>query len=114
MTLRAMLTLLADQPPARQRLALTALLARDGAEPPAGEGLEDFTRRAAAAFAKDMAPVRNAIVAALQAGDVDALKGLRALLPHLLKQVNDQPALADLLAHQLGKEILQGLTEAKP
>ncbi len=73
-----------------------------------GESIADFTRRAASAFEDDMQPVCNAIVAALQAGDEAALKGLRALLPHLLEQVNAQPALADLLAHQLGKSLLDG------
>jgi hypothetical protein len=80
--------------------------------PAAPESLADFTKRAAAAFESDMAPVRGAIVAALQAGDLAALKGLRALLPHLLEQVNSDSTLADLLAHQLGKELLTGLTEA--
>ncbi|EDY16689.1 hypothetical protein CfE428DRAFT_5802 [Chthoniobacter flavus Ellin428] len=75
------------------------------------ESLADFSRRAAAAFESDLAPVRQAIVAALLAGDVAALKGLRALLPHLLQQVNADPTLADLLAHQLGKEVMAGLTE---
>jgi len=79
---------------------------------PAPESLADFTARAAAAFESDMAPVRNAIVSALKANDLDALKGLRALLPHLLEQVNANPTLSDLLAHQLGKELLTGLTEA--
>ena len=38
---------------------------------------------------------------------------VRALLPHLLADVNRAPALADLLAHQLGKSFLEGLN-AKP
>ena len=68
---------------------------------------------AVAAFEKDMRPVREAIVSALEAGDMEAMKGLRALLPHLLADVNSQPALADLLAHQLGKSFLAGLN-SKP
>ncbi len=68
---------------------------------------------AAKAFENDMQPVRDAIVSALEDGDMEALKGLRALLPHLLADVNSQPALADLLAHQLGKSFLEGLN-AKP
>lgn len=61
------------------------------------------------AFERDMRPVVGAIVSALEAGDVEALRGLRALLPHLLADVNSEPALADLLAHQLGKAFVAGL-----
>jgi len=68
---------------------------------------------AAKAFESDMQPVCTAIVSALEDGDIEALKGLRALLPHLLSDVNRAPALADLLAHQLGKSFLEGLN-AKP
>ena len=64
---------------------------------------------ARAAFEKDMQPVCAAIVGALQAGDLDALHGLRALLPHLLAEVNESPALADVLAQQLGESLLTGL-----
>ncbi len=67
---------------------------------------------ATAAFESDMRPVCGAIVSALEAGDIEALKGLRALLPHLLADVNRAPALADLLAHQLGKSFLTGLKAA--
>lgn len=67
---------------------------------------------ASAAFEKDMRPVCAAIVGALQAGDLDALHGLRALLPHLLAEVNAEPALADALARQLGGALLAGLTSA--
>ena len=72
-----------------------------------------FKEQAATAFESDMQPVCNAIVGALNANDMDALKGLRALLPHLLEEVNQAPALADVLAHQLGKSLLDGLN-AKP
>lgn len=75
---------------------------RKGAEP---TKLEE----AAKAFESDMEPVCRAIVSALEDGDIEALKGLRALLPHLLSDVNRAPALADLLAHQLGKSLLEGL-----
>ena len=68
---------------------------------------------AAAAFEKDMHPVCMAVVSALEDGDIEALRGLRALLPHLLADVNRESALADLLAHQLGKSFLDGLN-AKP
>ena len=73
------------------------------------ESLAAFTKRAAAAFEADMQPVCNAIVSALHANDIVALKGLRALLPHLLEQVNRDPSLSDLLAHQLGKSLLDGM-----
>lgn len=76
---------------------------------------EDETeiQKATEAFHDDMRPVREAIVSALEAGDMEALRGLRALLPHLLAEVNRSPALADLLAHELGKSLLAGLN-AKP
>ena len=67
------------------------------------------TSKAVSAFQKDMRPVCGAVVSALEAGDMEALRGLRALLPHLLAEVNRSPALADLLAHQLGKSLLAGL-----
>ena len=75
--------------------------------------LKPETGNLKAAFERDMRPVVGAVVSALEAGDVEALKGLRALLPHLLADVNRAPALADLLAHQLGKSFLEGLN-AKP
>jgi ribosomal protein S1 len=70
---------------------------------------EEEVSELAAAFEADMKPVRDAIVSALKAGDAEALKGLRAMLPHLLSDVNKSPALADHLAHQLGKAFLGGL-----
>ena len=75
------------------------------------QALADFTARAGAAFERTMQPVCTAIVGALQADDLDALKGLRALLPHLLREVNRDPVLGDLLAYQLGRELLAGFTE---
>lgn len=68
---------------------------------------------AAAAFERDMQPVRKAIVSALQSGDVEALRGLRGLLPHLLAEVNESPELADVMAFHLGKSLLDGI-QAKP
>ena len=61
------------------------------------------------AFEKGTQPVCTAIVSALQAGDMEALKGLRALLPHLLEDVNAEPVLGDVLAHQVGKAVMEGL-----
>lgn len=63
----------------------------------------------AAAWERDMGPVRDAIVEALQQGDVQALRGLRAMLPTLLKDVSRKPALADYLAWQMGKAFLDGM-----
>ncbi len=73
----------------------------------------DGLKVAAAAFERDMAPVREAIVSALTAGDMEALRGLRAMLPHLLGDVNESPELADVLAFQLGESLVAGLM-AKP
>lgn len=75
------------------------------------ETLEDFTARAAGAFETDMEPVRAAIVEALQSGSESALHDLRAMLPALLEKVNAAPALADLLAHQLGAAFLAGFRD---
>lgn len=72
-------------------------------------GLQDARK----AFESDMQPVVKAIVSALEDGDMEAMKGLRALLPHLLKEVNAAPALAEVLSAQLGRALVQGLT-AKP
>jgi hypothetical protein len=71
---------------------------------------EEWKRAAAAAFEHDMMPVRNAILSALRDGDVKAWEGLKAILPHLLDEVNQSPVLGDLLAHQLGKALLEGFT----
>lgn len=68
---------------------------------------------AAAAFERDMAPVRDAMVAALRDGDLEALRGLRAMLPGLLGDVNDQPALADVLAEMVGREVAESLTRRR-
>lgn len=74
------------------------------------EKLKANAEAAAAAFEADMRPVREAIIAALDDGDMESLRGLRALLPHLLSEVNEQPGLADVLAHQLGAEFLAGFS----
>ena len=105
----ALLRAAADMPPHRARMVLAAIIAGDGTH---RTDRTDVTHEAAAAFEADMRPVREAIVSALEAGDMEALRGLRALLPHLLAEVNQEPALADLLAHQLGKSLLAGLRAA--
>jgi hypothetical protein len=99
---------------ARDRMQSVETLLRNRAPQPSfeteDETLAEFTARAGAAFEKDMQPVCTAIAGALQKGDLNALRDLRALLPHLLLEVNRDPALGDLLAHQLGKTFLDGMT----
>ena len=99
-----------------QRAEAEQLLAQLG-ERTANESdgtLADFTAQAAATFERAMQPACGAIAAALQDGDLAALKGLRAMLPALLGGVIDQPVLSDLLAAQLGRAVLEGFsTEAQ-
>jgi len=71
---------------------------------------DDWKKQAAADFEKDMMPVRSAIISVLKAGDLEAWRGLQALLPHLLAEVSQSPTLSALLAHQLGAALLEGLT----
>ena len=105
----SLLRMAAGMPPHRARMVLQAIVAAELN----GTKRTDGTNEAVAAFESDMQPVCGAVVSALHAGDIEALRGLRALLPHLLADVNREPALADLLAHQLGKSFLTGLN-AKP
>jgi hypothetical protein len=88
----------------REVESLCNALEREG-----GPDLAAAKQQAAAAWEQDMAPVRAAIVSALEAGDLAALRGLKGLLAPLLAEVNQQPALADLLAVQLGQELLAGM-----
>ncbi len=69
----------------------------------------EHSSKAAAAFEADMQPVREAIVDALEAGDVASLRELRAALPDLLAEVNDSPTLADVMAYRMGAEFLRGI-----
>ncbi len=94
---------------ARSRTEAERLIAELTANASEPETLEAFTRRAGAAFEEAMQPVRTAIVSALHEGDVAALKGFRALLPALLAEVNADPTLEDLLAYQLGAEVLKAM-----
>jgi hypothetical protein len=112
MSIEAMLPLIADLPAHSARRAIRALLAKEGEEHRAAheESLADFAERARAAFEKDMRPVVEALETALRANDLAALKGLRAMLEPLLREVNRAPALADLLALQLGTAFLEGFT----
>lgn len=99
--------------PLRQRLLNTA--ASLGSKPevkivPLPALMEHVEERAAVrAFERDMQPVCKAVVEALQAGDRAALEGLRAMLPHLLEDVNRSPRLASALTKLLGREVLAGL-----
>lgn len=123
MNLRAMLPLITKLPAESARRAMRALLAADAdggtAAPrvlgaiargaPGPPSLANFADRARTAFEKDMQPVVSALAGALHANDLNALKGLQALLPGLLREVNRAPALAELLALQLGTAFLDGL-----
>lgn len=102
MTRSDLIQFAASLPPARARMVLDAI-------PLQAAAAEQPISPAAAAFESDMQPVCNAIVSALEAGDLEALQGLHAILPHLLAEVNASPALADALAHQLGRALVSGL-----
>ncbi len=99
---RAVLEAAASLPPARARAVLAALAARES-------GADAETATLAEAFERDMQPVRRALAEAVQEGDIDALRGLRALLPHLLAEVMRSPELAVLLAWHVGKAVLVGM-----
>ncbi len=94
----------AAMPPHRARMVVGAILARRQAL------ADEPVSQAAAAFESDMRPVCAAVVSALQAGDIASLQGLRGLLPHLLAEVNQSPALAEVLALQMGRALVAGLT----
>ncbi len=96
----------AKMPPARARAVLAAIAGKEERET-----ISPALADAAAAFERDMQPVRDAIAGALQAGDLDALRGLRAMLPTLLADVNASPELADVLAFHLGKAVLEAMAE---
>lgn len=98
-------------PPNRGRMLLrsaikgsTGFPARDLEETQAGKPV------LLSAFESDMQPVCKAIVSALKSGDMEAMRGLRAMLPHLLAEVNAEPALAEALSNQLGRALVAGLT----
>lgn len=104
----SLLRVAASLPPHRARMVVQALAAKSSPSAPGPQSTA--LSEAAAAFESDMRPVVMAIVSALEAGDMEALKGLRAVLPHLLAEVNADPALADVMAFQLGKSLVDGLT----
>lgn len=73
------------------------------------ETLAEFTSRATAAFEASMQPVAKALAAALHNDDPATWQGLRALLPGLLREVNQDRTLEDLFAYQLGRTIVDEL-----
>lgn len=80
----------------------------------ADDELRAFGRHAAAAWESDMRPVRDALVAALQTGDLAALGEFRRRCPDLLEQINEQPALGAVLHRQLLRVFAASLGEATP
>ena len=56
-----------------------------------------------------MRPVVGAVVSALEAGDAEALRGLRSLLPHLLAEVNKSAGFQEALGRVLGEALVKGL-----
>jgi phage gp29-like protein len=106
--MREVLRVVGMMPPARARAVLGAILSKDRTERTDrtdAEGLQEARR----AFERDMQPIVSAVVEALKDGDNHALKGLKALLPELLREVNEEPELADLLTQQLGMAMMRGI-----
>lgn len=66
-----------------------------------GDAFGEYLRRAAAAWKSDMQPARTALASALHAESTEALAGLRHLLPGLLREANESPALAGVLAEAM-------------
>ncbi len=98
---------------ARARMAnVESLLRNRSTDAPSTIG--DFVTQADEVFRDDMKPIVSAVAASLQADDKSALLGLRAMLPHLLVEVNGDPVLTALLEHQIGKAVLEGLTADEP
>ena len=69
---------------------------------------ESAVKEASEAFERGLLPVREAIVEALQFGGIEAMRGLRAMLPGLLGEVNAEPALAEVLALHVGRAVIEG------
>lgn len=95
---------LAARLPVRRARMVVGMVCRASvpdAEPSHRDGLQ---QRAAAAFEKDLQPVRMAIVSALHAESREALEGLRHLLPGLLREINRAPAFADSLLRAMAEE----------
>ena len=58
---------------------------------------EVYRQRAARAFEKDLHAIGKAMAGALHAESLEALRGLRHLLPGLMREANEAPALAEVL-----------------
>ena len=69
---------------------------------------------AAKLFEADMLPVRDALIVALDEGDVESMRHLRARLPDLLQVINEHPALAEWLDRHLLGEFFKGLAGEEP
>lgn len=79
---------------------------------PAAAPYEVRAARAAADWEDDMRPVRAAVAATLHCGNTTALQGLRALLPGLLRSINEAPSLAVSLARMMAWSVETGPTAA--
>lgn len=105
---RRLLQAACDMPARRARMVVKAILDRE-AEIRARNDFE----APPPAFEADMEPVHEAIVLALEAGDMEALRGLRAMLPHLLAEVNAEPELAKELTAMIGREVVRGMMDSR-
>lgn len=94
-----------------RRSVQSAVFSKGSATDPSADGLntENSAAEAAAAFEGDMRPVVGAIVSAIEAGDLEAFRGLRAMLPHLLAEVNESAGLQEALGRVLGEALVEGL-----
>jgi hypothetical protein len=72
------------------------------------ETLEGWKQLAAEAWEHDMLPARTALAAALQHGGQEVLRGLRHLLPALLRGINRAPAFAGALAQAMAARVGAG------
>jgi hypothetical protein len=100
-----------------RRSVQSSVFSRQSTEHSSPLNTENSTKAVAAAFEADMRPVVGAVVSALEAGDVEAFRGLRAMLPHLLAEVNESAGLQEALGRVLGEALVRGLfsdpTEAR-
>ena len=73
--------------------------------------LSELKAEIAAEWEADLQPVRTALAAALHAGSLDALAGLRHLLPGLLREVNASPRFVRSLAAAMTSAAHGGMTD---
>jgi hypothetical protein len=69
-------------------------------------------QEAAKAFTDGIRPVCDAVMAAIEAGDLAAFKGLRAMFAPMLVEINQEPELADILQREMGAALVEGITES--